>query len=233
MSEEINKDIEVVETKSDGIARFSNEKTLRNAESVDSFHHDQAAKVLVDYKAAGGPEEWSSLEEKNLIRKIDRRLLPVLAFTFFLTWYDKGILSQAVSISSTLSSALALSFTKPTRVGWLTRRVMLGNIRSERRPEAGSGQPLLLLVLDILHRISHWMLSPHTTGPKVSHGARCLSFGHHLGHLCLVNRRLLQLQGPLRPTLLPWVPGERRHPDICPHQRRSHRAETLPPAIRY
>lgn len=120
MSEEINKDIEVVETKSDGHARFSNEKTLRNAESVDSFHHDQAAKVLVDYKAAGGPEEWSSLEEKNLIRKIDRRLLPVLAFTFFLTWYDKGILSQAVSISS-ISSALAISFTKPTRVGWLTR----------------------------------------------------------------------------------------------------------------
>lgn len=98
MSEEINKDVEVVVLKSDGVTRFSNEKTLRNAESVDSFHHDEAAKVLVDYVSAGGPEEWSSLEEKNLIRKIDRRLLPVLAFTFFLTWYDKGILSQAVRI---------------------------------------------------------------------------------------------------------------------------------------
>lgn len=100
MSEGINKDIEVVEIKADGDARFSNEKTLRNAESVDSFHHDEAAKVIVNYVAAGGPEEWSELEEKNLIRKVDRRLLPVLAFTFFLTWYDKGILSQAVSIRS-------------------------------------------------------------------------------------------------------------------------------------
>lgn len=100
MSEEVNKDIEVVVTKSDGDARFSNEKTLRNAESIDSFHHDEAARVLVDYVAAGGPEEWSSLEEKNLIRKVDRRLLPVLGFTFFLMWYDKGILSQAVSIRS-------------------------------------------------------------------------------------------------------------------------------------
>lgn len=97
MSEEVNKDVEVIVTKGNGVARFSNEKTLRNAESVDSFHHDEAAKVLFDYKAAGGPEEWSPLEEKNLIRKIDRRLLPVLGFTFFLTWYDKGILAQAVS----------------------------------------------------------------------------------------------------------------------------------------
>lgn len=109
MSEEINKDIEVVVTKSDGDARFSNEKTLRNAESIDSFHHDEAARVLVDYVAAGGPEEWSSLEEKNLIRKVDRRLLPVLGFTFFLMWYDKGILAQAVSIRSpSLSSNLSL-----------------------------------------------------------------------------------------------------------------------------
>ncbi|KAI7780594.1 allantoate permease [Diaporthe eres] len=95
MSEEVNKDLEVVVLKSDGVDRSSNEKTLRKAESVDSFHHDEAAKVLVDYVSAGGPEEWSLLEEKSLIRKIDRRLLPVLAFTFFLTWYDKGILSQA------------------------------------------------------------------------------------------------------------------------------------------
>ncbi|KAG6368878.1 hypothetical protein INS49_003096 [Diaporthe citri] len=90
MAEEVNKDLEVVVLKSDGVDRLSNEKTLRNAESVDSFHHDEAAKVLVDYVSAGGPEEWSLLEEKNMIRKIDRRLLPVMAFTFFLTcWYKK------------------------------------------------------------------------------------------------------------------------------------------------
>lgn len=96
MSEETNKDVEIIVTKSDGVTRPSNEKTLRNVESIDSFHHDEAAKILADYVSAGGPEEWSALEEKNLLRKVDRRLLPVLAFTFFLTWYDKGILSQAV-----------------------------------------------------------------------------------------------------------------------------------------
>ncbi|KAK2598689.1 hypothetical protein N8I77_012081 [Diaporthe amygdali] len=95
MSGEANKDIEVIYGKNDDGTRFSNEKTIRNVGSVDSFHHDEAARILADYVAAGGPEEWSALEEKNLIRKIDRRLLPVLAFTFFLTWYDKGILSQA------------------------------------------------------------------------------------------------------------------------------------------
>lgn len=96
MSESEHKDVEVVITKSEHGAPLS--KTLRSVESVDSFHHDEAARVVADYLAAGGPEEWSLLEEKNLVRKIDRRLLPVLAFTFFLTWYDKGILSQAVSI---------------------------------------------------------------------------------------------------------------------------------------
>ncbi|KAI3391178.1 hypothetical protein diail_7783 [Diaporthe ilicicola] len=95
MSQEMNKEVEVTETKGDGAARFSNEKTIRNIDSVDSFHHDEAARILADYVAAGGPEGWSALEEKNLVRKVDRRLLPVLAFTMFLTWYDKGILSQA------------------------------------------------------------------------------------------------------------------------------------------
>lgn len=95
MAEEINKDVGIIVTKSDGVTRLSNDKTLRNVTSVDSFHQDGAAKIVADYVAAGGPEEWSALEEKNLLRKIDRRLLPVLAFTFFLTWYDKGILSQA------------------------------------------------------------------------------------------------------------------------------------------
>lgn len=96
MSEEMNNDIGVIESTAGDLKRFSNEKTIRYVESIDSFHHDEAARILADYLAAGGPEGWSALEEKNLIRKVDRRLLPVLAFTFFLTWYDKGILSQAV-----------------------------------------------------------------------------------------------------------------------------------------
>ncbi|POS81019.1 allantoate permease [Diaporthe helianthi] len=93
MSEATHKNVEVVSTKGDHDAgRLSNEKNLSN---VDSFHHDEAAQIVAEYVAAGGSEEWSELEEKNLVRKIDRRLLPVLAFTYMLMWYDKGILAQA------------------------------------------------------------------------------------------------------------------------------------------
>jgi hypothetical protein len=109
MTDEIHEDAEIVVAKNDHgrddltveLSRtrgHSSEKTLSNVGSVDSFHEDEAAKIIADYVAAGGPEDWSELEERNLTRKIDRRLLPVLAFTYFMMWYDKGILSQAVSI---------------------------------------------------------------------------------------------------------------------------------------
>jgi hypothetical protein len=51
------------------------EKTV----TVDTVHNDEAVKVLINYT---GEEIWTEKEEKNLRRKIDRRLLPILCITY-------------------------------------------------------------------------------------------------------------------------------------------------------
>lgn len=63
--------------------------------AVDTVHQDEAMRVLAAYQ---GPEEWTEKEEKSLRRKIDLRLMPVLCITYGLQYYDKAMLSQAVSI---------------------------------------------------------------------------------------------------------------------------------------
>lgn len=62
--------------------------------TIDTVHQDEAMRVLATYQ---GPEEWTEQEEKSLRRKIDLRLMPVLCFTYGLQYYDKAMLSQAVS----------------------------------------------------------------------------------------------------------------------------------------
>lgn len=62
--------------------------------TIDTVHQDEAMRVLAAYQ---GPEEWTEQEEKSLRRKIDLRLMPVLCLTYGLQYYDKAMLSQAVS----------------------------------------------------------------------------------------------------------------------------------------
>lgn len=64
-------------------------------EQVDTAHQDEAMKVLNAYD---GDETWSEQEEKELRRKIDLRLMPVLCVTYGLQYYDKAMLGQAVNI---------------------------------------------------------------------------------------------------------------------------------------
>jgi hypothetical protein len=63
-------------------------------ELVDTVHQDEALKVLARYE---GEQTWTESEEKNLRRKIDRKLIPLLCITYGLQYYDKAMLSQAVS----------------------------------------------------------------------------------------------------------------------------------------
>ncbi|KAK3068656.1 hypothetical protein LTR53_013608 [Teratosphaeriaceae sp. CCFEE 6253] len=65
---------------------------LQKSVTIDTLHNDEAVKVLASY---GGDLEWSALEEKRLVRKIDRRLLSILCITYGLQYYDKAMLSQA------------------------------------------------------------------------------------------------------------------------------------------
>lgn len=63
--------------------------------NVDTIHQDEAMKVLATYE---GDLHWTPQEEKILVRKIDKRLMPILILTYGLQYYDKAMLSQAVRL---------------------------------------------------------------------------------------------------------------------------------------
>jgi hypothetical protein len=44
---------------------------------------------------------WTSSEELKLVRRIDKRLMPLLVITYRLQYYDKVMLSQAACVVST------------------------------------------------------------------------------------------------------------------------------------
>lgn len=70
--------------------------TIKSVGSIDSFHHDEAAKIIEEYTAGDGVKEWTESEERRLLRKVDWKLMPILCFTLFMQFYDKSILAQAV-----------------------------------------------------------------------------------------------------------------------------------------
>lgn len=67
---------------------------LRHTTTVDTVHQDEALKVLAHY---AGDTTWTPEEEKKLVRRIDRKLITLLCITYGLQYYDKAMLSQAVS----------------------------------------------------------------------------------------------------------------------------------------
>lgn len=72
----------------DEVSHFKPEQTL------DTVHNDEALKVLENYS---GDPTWTDAEEARLRRKVDWRLMPILCMTYGLVYYDKAMLSQAVS----------------------------------------------------------------------------------------------------------------------------------------
>lgn len=66
----------------------------KQAVEIDTVHKDEAMKVLATYD---GDLHWTPDEEKKLVRRIDKRLMPILILTYGLQYYDKAMLSQAVS----------------------------------------------------------------------------------------------------------------------------------------
>lgn len=63
------------------------------ATKVDTLHNDEAVKVIAAYQ---GDQTWTDMEEKNLRKKIDWKIMPILCLTYGLQYYDKAMLGQAV-----------------------------------------------------------------------------------------------------------------------------------------
>ncbi|KAJ4194763.1 hypothetical protein NW759_016479 [Fusarium solani] len=60
--------------------------------NVDNIRNDAAVNVILQYS---GTPEWSHVEEKHLVRKLDRKLMSLMFLTYGLQYYDKSMLSQA------------------------------------------------------------------------------------------------------------------------------------------
>jgi hypothetical protein len=62
--------------------------------ATGSLHQSEATTTSVLHHEQQG---WMPQEEQNLIRRLDRVLLPLLVVSYGLQYYDKAMLSQAVS----------------------------------------------------------------------------------------------------------------------------------------
>jgi hypothetical protein len=69
---------------------------IEGIKKIDTVHNDEALKVVGQYS---GNEAWTESEEKKILRKIDRALMPILCITYGLQYYDKFMLGQAVSFN--------------------------------------------------------------------------------------------------------------------------------------
>jgi hypothetical protein len=75
---------------------------LKPVLTVDTVHQDEALKVIGRY---AGDLTWTPEDEKKLVKRIDRKLLPLLVITYGLQYYDKAMLSQAVSFTYSRNSS--------------------------------------------------------------------------------------------------------------------------------
>lgn len=115
---------------------------------IDTVHQDEAMKVLATYD---GDQTWTDKEEKKLRRKVDWRLMPILCTTYMLQYYDKAMLSQAVSeLTIELSKCCE---TMPANCA------MVGSIWPANRPRLDRWPALPYDRLYILSRVHHWSLS--------------------------------------------------------------------------
>lgn len=69
------------------------EEYFQNQKLVDTVHGDEALKVIA---AAGGDDIWTEDEEARLVRKIDRRLMPIVCVAYGIQFWDKVMIAQAV-----------------------------------------------------------------------------------------------------------------------------------------
>ncbi|KAL2831031.1 major facilitator superfamily domain-containing protein [Aspergillus pseudoustus] len=76
------------------VEQASHHEHVEQAKSatIDTIHGDEAMKSMAAYT---GERSWDPEEEKRLVRRIDKKLLPIMALSYGLQYYDKTMLSQA------------------------------------------------------------------------------------------------------------------------------------------
>ena len=174
---------------------------------IDTVHNDEALKVLENY---GGEHEWTELEEKKLRRKIDWRLMPVLCATYGLQYYDKAMLSQAVSWHRII---LIISLCSQ-----LTRS---GTIWPADRSRLIGWKPVRIFGGHLLSRLHHWRVSNYGSGTKISHRESRLGSSHNLGRVSNIDDSMSFISSFVRPALLPRRPREWNKPYVHGHRRKS------------
>lgn len=70
-----------------------------DSKNFDEIEKREAPSAESDLHAVTGYEGdtgWTQAEERKLRRRVDWKLMPILAITFALQYYDKAMLGQAV-----------------------------------------------------------------------------------------------------------------------------------------
>ena len=160
---------------------------------IDTVHQDEALKVLVAYE---GEQAWTNKEENQVRRIIDFTLMPVLCITYGLQYYDKAMLSQAVSSCLCQSSCTKTNYSA-------------GSFRATNRSGTDEREPLLLLRGHFLSGLYRWCIPSHDSCAKVPNRTRSLRNRHSLGSVSHSDNGLSQLPSTLCSKVLPRLPRKR------------------------
>jgi hypothetical protein len=68
---------------------------VKPGQATGSLHQSEAPTTSI---LQHGQQGWMPQEERSLIRRLDRTLLPLLVVSYGLQYYDKAMLSQAVRL---------------------------------------------------------------------------------------------------------------------------------------
>ena len=143
----------MIPTKTESLA-----EEYQKAPVIDTVHGDEALKVIA---AAGGDDYWDGQEEKSRVRKIDRRLLPVLCIVYGVQFYDKVMFAQAVR-------RLVYIPRNVTRAVCVADHAHLGSVRPGGRSGTLDREPLCFLVFHLLPWFHCWCLSCYLPSPTLT-----------------------------------------------------------------
>jgi hypothetical protein len=169
---------------------------VKRTQTVDTVHNDEAMRVIANYS---GDESWDEAEENKLRRKLDWKLMPVLCMTYGLQYYDKAMLSQAVSTK--LFYPFQNFITPRNRTD-----TYKGHFRTAYRLGLDCRRSLLMDGIHVLPRLHRRIVPCHASCPTISHRTRRVRYRHSLGRLPSPDHGLRELSRNICAAILPRIP---------------------------